>query len=146
MWMFVCTMLCTSIRACAHKLRAANMFSFHMSHQACFDSIFHAIMTNFVAVGLRECTSLIPKSWDMMRPWRLEVLCFSPVGLLVGWLVGWLVRWLAGWFVGWPVGWLVVRKHAPLISNLSDEDSRYFAIIRRRLTSNDALPQNVRIA
>jgi hypothetical protein len=32
------------------------------------------------------------------------------------------------------------RKHTPLISNSSDEDIRYFAIIRRRLTSTDALP------
>jgi hypothetical protein len=33
-----------------------------------------------------------------------------------------------------------LRKHAPLISNSSDEDIRYFAIIRRRLASNDGLP------
>jgi hypothetical protein len=32
------------------------------------------------------------------------------------------------------------RNHAPLISSPSDEDSKYFAIIRRRLTWNDALP------
>jgi hypothetical protein len=30
-----------------------------------------------------------------------------------------------------------LRKYAPLISNSSHEDSRYFANIRRRLTSND---------
>jgi hypothetical protein len=33
-----------------------------------------------------------------------------------------------------------LRKHTPLISNASDEDSWYVAIIRRRLTSNDVLP------
>jgi hypothetical protein len=33
-----------------------------------------------------------------------------------------------------------ITQHAPLISNSSDEDSRYFAIIRRSLTSNDGLP------
>jgi hypothetical protein len=33
-----------------------------------------------------------------------------------------------------------LRKHAPLISIASDEDIWYFAIIRRRLTSTDALP------
>jgi hypothetical protein len=112
MWMFVCTMLCTSIRACAHKLRAANMFSFHMSHQACFDSIFHAIMTHFVAVGLRECTSLIPKSWDMMRPGDLRYCVFPLlVGWLVGSLVGWLVCWLAGCLAGRLVGWSYENMH-----------------------------------
>jgi hypothetical protein len=30
-------------------------------------------------------------------------------------------------------------KHAPLISNSPDEDSKYFSILRRRLTSNGAL-------
>jgi hypothetical protein len=33
-----------------------------------------------------------------------------------------------------------IQKHAYVISNSSYEDSRYFAIIRRRLTSNDGLP------
>jgi hypothetical protein len=36
--------------------------------------------------------------------------------------------------------WQNIRKRAPLISNSSDEDIRYFAIMRCRLTSNDALP------
>jgi hypothetical protein len=37
------------------------------------------------------------------------------------------------------------RTHALLMSNSSDEYSRYLAILRRRLTSNDALTfQNVR--
>jgi hypothetical protein len=36
--------------------------------------------------------------------------------------------------------WQNAREHAPLISNSSNEDVWYFAIIRRRLNSNDALP------
>jgi hypothetical protein len=32
------------------------------------------------------------------------------------------------------------RTHAPLMSNVSNQNTRCFAIIRRRLTSNDALP------
>jgi hypothetical protein len=40
-----------------------------------------------------------------------------------------------------PNTWKNIGKHAPLISNSSDEDSRYVAIIRRRLTSDDALPR-----
>jgi hypothetical protein len=33
-----------------------------------------------------------------------------------------------------------LRKHAPLMSTSSAEDRRFVAIIRRRLTLNDALP------
>jgi hypothetical protein len=33
-----------------------------------------------------------------------------------------------------------IRTRSPLTSNSSDEDIRYFAIIRGRLTSNDVLP------
>jgi hypothetical protein len=33
-----------------------------------------------------------------------------------------------------------IRTHAPLISNSSDDDIWYFALVRRRLVANDGLP------